>query len=156
MSDRDSLAMAIIAAVTPPDDIQRALIDWIGECPYIESDEQILTDLLGPSSMPGYAISATGSEITKRYIRSGNDFQNTFALYARFRGKENAQRQKNARFLQNFMSWVLSRNQSKYFFPILNGNVQSIETSNGMLFDAEENGDAIYQVQIKLKFYKEA
>lgn len=153
--DEESMNMALMAANTPPDDIQQSLIGWIGECPYVDPDVQILTDLLGSDAPPGYAVAATGSTIVKRYLRRGNEWQNTYVLYARFIGKKNDQRQKNSRFLQNFMGWVQKRNENGQLFPIQNGIVSSIETSNGMLFDADENGDMTYQIQLKLNYYKE-
>lgn len=151
----DSLAMALIAAATPPDDLHQAVIDWVGECPYIDADEQILTDLLDPGAPPGYAVAATGSDLLRRYIRRGGDWQNTYVLYARFLGKENPQRKRNARFLQNFMDWAEDRARRHDFFPIPRGQVRNIEVSGGMLFEANDNGDTIYQVQIKLSYYKE-
>ena len=153
--NEDSLAMALIAAQTPPDDIQQAVIDWVGECPYIDPNAQILTDLLDPGAPPGYAVAATGSVPLRRYIRRGSDWQNTYALYARFLGKENRQRQRNARFLQNFMDWAERRAQRKDFFKIPHGQVRGIEASNGMLFDSDESGNMIYQVQLKLSYYRE-
>ncbi len=155
MNQKDLLARALMTAATPPDAIHQALINWLGECPFIDPNEQILTDLLDPSGPPGYAVAATGSTITRRYVRAANEWSATFVLYARFLGKENLQRQKNARFLQDFMEWVEARARRRQFFSIAKGQVRSIDASNGMLFDASENGDCIYQVQLRLGYYKE-
>lgn len=155
MIRQETPAGAAARAGTPPDDIQQALIDWVGECPYIDANEQILTDLLDPSGPPGYAVSATGSTITRRYLRVANEWRSTYVLYARFYGKENPQRQRNARFLQNFTEWAEKRARGRKFFPIARGEVRGIEVSNGMIFDADEGGNVIYQVQIRLDYYKE-
>lgn len=154
MSQNETFARALAAAL-PPDDIQQALIDWIGECPYIHSTEQILTDLLDAGAPPGYAIAATGSAISQRYLRAANEWTNTYALYARFLGKENPQRQRNARFVQDFAQWVEIRAKKRQFFAIDKGEVRSISVSNGMLFEADESGNAIYQIQLRLIYYRE-
>lgn len=132
------------------------LIDWIGSCPHITASPHILTDIL-ENKIPGYAVAQTsGPTFIRRYIRQGDEFQSGYALYVYMRGEQNTQRQKNEAFLEDFQNWVLQKNKRRDYFIIPGGRVLSIMATNGMVYDVEENLNTTYQVQLILRYYKEA
>ena len=61
----------------------------------------------------------------------------------------------NHGFLENLTVWMEERNVQNNLPQLPDGyTAESVEVSNAMLFDIDENGMGLYQVQIQLTYRK--
>lgn len=115
---------------------------------------EVLTDQMGkgPSS---YALAPSGNGRTTTDIIGNKTFENNYVFYAKEAAANEVDRQENYDFLESLSDWLDDQNDEG-ILPMLPGRYQadSIEVANAMLFDVEENGTGLYQVQIKLKITK--
>jgi hypothetical protein len=130
---------------------------YMQTCPYLqEFTDEAYVDFT--SDTPGnYGIMPMGEQRLKRYLRGrGEQWQYSFALYAKNFTFEDLQRIENCEFLEHLTDWVSEQDKNKNFPDIGTGKTaRSITCSGGMLFDTEKNGDnGLYQIQLQLIYDK--
>ncbi len=116
------------------------------------SGMEIQTDIIGKE--PGsYAIAPTGNSKTSEDILGNKTFENNYVFYAKELVSNEVDRKDNQDFLEDFQSWI----DNQTTFPSLSGSYKVIEmsVSNALLFDVNEDGLGVYQIQIKLIIKKE-
>ncbi len=111
---------------------------------------QVLTDQTGekPSS---YALAPSGNGKTTTDVVGNKTFENNYVFYAKESAANEVDRQENYDFLESLTDWLDDQNDANSL-PILSGGyeAESLEVSNAMLFEIDEDGTGLYQVQIKL------
>jgi hypothetical protein len=102
-----------------------------------------------------YAIAPTGNSKIVVDIVGNKTYQNNYVFYAKEAAADEVDRQDNYDFLEDFSDWIEEQNDNGNF-PELPAKyeVEELEVSNIMLFDIEEDGTGIYQVQIQMIFTK--
>lgn len=115
---------------------------------------EILTDIT-KEQVGSYALAPSGNGKTTTDITGNRTFENNYVFYARESVSDEVDRGENQDFLEDFSDWLDERAE-KEDFPVLGERyqVESIEIFNAMLFDIDEDGTGLYQVQIKLTFIK--
>lgn len=120
----------------------------------LKSVSQVLTDMTNnnPSS---YALAPSGNGKITTDIAGNKTYQNNYVFYAKEAAADEVDRQDNYDFLESFSDWIDEQNDVENF-PILPAkySVEEIQVSNILLFDIEEDGTGLYQVQIQLIFKK--
>jgi len=121
---------------------------------YGKMDLVVLTDQTTeqPSS---YAIAPSGNSKITEDILGNRSYQNSYIFYAKELAASEVDRQDTYDFLEDFSDWLEEQSDTGNL-PSLPGNyqVESLEVSNAMLFDIEENGCGIYQIQLQFIFTK--
>jgi hypothetical protein len=110
------------------------------------------TTLNVPSS---YAVAPTGNSKVITDIAGNKTYQNNYVFYAKEAAADEVDRQDNYDFLEDFCDWIEEQNDQGVF-PSLpeNYEVEEINVSNVLLFDIEDDGTGLYQVQIQMIFTK--
>lgn len=105
-----------------------------------------------PSS---YAIAPSGNSKITEDILGNRSYQNSYIFYAKELAASEVDRQDTYDFLEDFSDWLEEQSDTGNL-PSLPGNYQaeSLEVSNAMLFDIEENGCGVYQIQLQFIFTK--
>jgi len=136
--------------------IIKALQDYLKSYDNMELREiqTMLTDITlnVPSS---YAVAPTGNSKVITDIAGNKTFQNNYVFYAKESAADEVDRQDNYDFLEDFCDWIEEQNDQS-IFPALpeNYEVEEINVSNILLFDIEDDGTGLYQVQIQMIFTK--
>ncbi|MDD4390590.1 MAG: minor capsid protein [Eubacteriales bacterium] len=111
---------------------------------------QVLTDRTDeqPSS---YALAPAGNGKTVTDIAGNRTFENNYVFFAKEAAADEVDRQENYDFLEGLSDWLDDQNDEGNL-PQLRGRyeAESIDVTNAMLFDIDEDGTGLYQVQIKL------
>ncbi len=136
--------------------IIKALQDYLTEYDGMELKpiSQVLTDRTDeqPSS---YALAPSGNGKTVTDIIGNKTFENNYVFYAKEAAADEVDRQDNYDFLEDFSEWLEEQNDIENFPVLPSGyEVESLEVSNIMLFDIDEDGTGLYQVQIKFTIIK--
>jgi hypothetical protein len=115
---------------------------------------EVLTDQTGehPSS---YALAPSGNGKTITDIVGNKTFENNYVFYAKEAAADEVDRRENYDFLESLSDWLDEQNDAGNL-PALPGRyeAESLEVSNILLFDIDEDGTGLYQVQIKLTLTK--
>lgn len=116
--------------------------------------QPLATDLAG-IAVSKYALAPSGNGKIVTDIAGKKTFENNYVFYAKEATANEADRQENYDFLEDFSNWLDEQNDSENFPVLPTGyEVESIQVSNAMLFDTNDDGTGLYQVQIKLRFTK--
>ncbi|MDJ0305390.1 MULTISPECIES: minor capsid protein [Dehalobacter] len=116
--------------------------------------QPLATDMAG-TVVSKYALAPSGNGKTVTDIIGNKTFENNYVFYAKEAAANEVDRQDNYDFLEGLSDWLDEQNDADNFPELPTGyDVESIEVSNAMLFDIDEDGTGLYQVQIKLKFTK--
>lgn len=111
---------------------------------------EVLTDLTKdvPSS---YAVAPAGDGKASTDIAGNRTYTKNYVFYARESVADEADRQENHDFLEDFTDWIEQCAETDDF-PALPGgySVDELNVSNCLLFDVSDDGSGIYQVQIQL------
>lgn len=114
----------------------------------------VLTDKPGehPSS---YALAPSGNGKTVTDVAGNKTFENKYIFYAKEVMADETDRQENYDFLEGLVDWLDEQNDLENL-PELSGRytAESIEATNAMLVEIDEDGTGLYQVQIKLTIKK--
>jgi hypothetical protein len=123
-------------------------IDELKRIPKVKTDQ---TDE-EPSS---YALAPTGNSKIITDIIGNKTYENNYMFLAKEAAANEVDRQDNHDFLEEFSDWLDDQNDAGNL-PELPGRyeAESLEVFNAMLFDIEQDGTGLYQVQIKLKITK--
>lgn len=115
---------------------------------------EILTDIT-KEQIGSYALAPSGNGKTVTDIMGNRTFENNYVFYAKESVSDEVDRGENQDFLEDFSDWLEERAENEGL-PVLGEryDVESIDISNAMLFDIDEDGTGLYQVQIKLTFIK--
>jgi len=120
----------------------------------LRSIQRMMTDttLNTPSS---YAVAPAGNSKVITDIAGNRTYQNNYIFYAKETAADEVDRQDNYDFLEDFSDWIEEQNDQGVF-PTLpeNYEVEEINVSNILLFDIEDDGTGLYQVQIQMIFTK--
>ena len=136
--------------------IIKALQDYLTTYDGIELKpiNQVLTDRTGESPS-SYALAPSGDNRIVADILGNKTIENNYVFFAKEAAADEVDRQDNYDFLENFREWLDDQNDAGNL-PTLPGRyeAESLEVSNSMLFDIDEDGTALYQIQIKLTITK--
>lgn len=134
--------------------ILKTLQDFLLKYPGMELRPiaEVLTDHTAETA-GSYALAPSGNGKTRTDVVGNRTFENNYVFYAREATLTETDRQENSDFLESLQEWLDEQNEN---LPELPGKyeAESIEVSNGMLFDIGEDGTGLYQVQIKLTLTK--
>ncbi len=111
-----------------------------------------MTDAVASS----YSVAPSGNGRISSDILGNRTYQNNYVFYAREAVSDEIDRQENYDFLEGFSEWLEEQN-AEGNLPELPGRyrAEELRVSNIMLFDVNEDGTGLYQVQLQLKFIKE-
>lgn len=115
---------------------------------------QVLTDSTDTYAS-SYALAPAGNGKIITDIAGNKTYQNNYVFYAKEAAADEVDRQDNYDFLESFSDWIDEQNDIENF-PILPANykVEELLVSNVLLFDIDDDGTGLYQVQIQLIFKK--
>lgn len=104
-----------------------------------------------PSS---YAVAPSGNSKMLEDIIGNRTYINNYIFYAKEYTTSEIERQENYDFLDALFDWV-EENNNKGIYPQIPGyEVESITATNVILYDVDEDGRGIYQIQIQLTLTK--
>lgn len=120
----------------------------------METIQEIRTDI--SDEKKGYALAPSGNSKTSEDILGNKIFTNNYIFFAKETAHDEIDRSDKQDFLEDFSDWLETQNDIDNL-PELPGrySVISLMVANAMLFDIEEDGTGLYQVQITLKIKKE-
>lgn len=125
---------------------------------YKKMDMQPLTVKtdMADEKVSSYSVAPSGNGKVKSDILGNTTYQNNYVFYAREAASDEIDRQENYDFLEGFSEW-LEEQIAEGNLPVLPGRYKAEEliVSNIMLFDINEDGTGLYQVQLQLVFIKE-
>lgn len=103
-----------------------------------------------------YSVAPSGNGKISTDILGNTTYQNNYVFYAREAVSDEIDRQENYDFLEGFSEWLEEQN-AEGKLPELPGKykAEELRVSNIMLFDVNEDGTGLYQVQLQLEFVKE-
>ena len=114
----------------------------------------VMTDGTGekPSS---YSLAPSGNGRITRDITGNTTYANNYVFYAREPAADEVDRRSNYDFLEGLTRWIEDKSDANDM-PELGGDykVEELTVTNAMLFDIDENGTGLYQVQIQIRFTK--
>ena len=115
---------------------------------------QVLTDRTD-ERIGSYALAPSGNGRMTTDILGNKTLENNYVFYAKEAVANEVDRQDNYDFLEDFSDWLDDQNDAGNL-PVLPGRyeAESLEVANAMLFDINEDGTGLYQVQIKLTITK--
>ncbi len=104
-----------------------------------------------------YSVAPSGNGKINTDILGNTIYQNNYVFYAREAAADETDRQENYDFLEGFSEWLEEQNEESNL-PKLPGRykAEELRVSNIMLFDINEDGTGLYQVQLQLEFRKES
>ncbi len=114
---------------------------------------EIQTNIIG-KDQGSFAIAPTGNNKSNEDILGNKIYENNYVFYAKELVSNEIDRQENQDFLEKFQNWIEDQEE----LPELSGikyKVIEMSVANALLFDVNEDGLGIYQVQIKIKIKKE-
>lgn len=102
-----------------------------------------------------YALAPSGNGKTITDILGNRTFLNNYVFYAKEAAADEVDRQDNYDFLEGLAEWLDDQAAERNFPTLPTGyEVEELNVSNVMLFDFDEDGTGLYQVQIQLIFTK--
>lgn len=120
----------------------------------LKSISQVMTDQTN-SNPSSYALAPAGNSRITTDITGRKTYRNNYVFYAKEAAADEIDRQENYDFLESLTDWIEEQGDNANY-PVLPINyiVEEINVSNAILFDIEEDGTGLYQVQIQLIFKK--
>lgn len=134
--------------------IIKAVQDFLSSYPgmALQPLPKVLTDR--PDADPSsYAVAPTGNGKTSKDVVGNRYYQNSYVFFAKESAAAEVDRRDNYDFLEGLSDWI-EQQADAGAFPALPANyeVNDMKVSNAMLFDLNEDGAGLYQVQIQLLF----
>ncbi len=123
--------------------------EYMGMLPLSE----VLTDLT--DGVGTYALQAAGNATTEIDVLGNRIYTNNYVFYAREHTLGESERMSNHDFLNALQEWIEEQAESEDLPSWGRYEVESVDVSNGMLFDIDEDGSGIYQVQLQVSIRKE-
>ena len=115
----------------------------------------VKTDMADKSAS-SYSIAPSGNGKINTDILGNKIYQNNYVFYAREAAADEIDRQENYDFLESFGEWLEEQNEDGNLPALPTGyTAEELRVSNIMLFDVNEDGTGLYQVQLQLEFRKE-
>lgn len=103
-----------------------------------------------------YSVAPSGNGKIRSDILGNRTYQNNYVFYAREATADEVDRQENYDFLEGFSEWLEDQNEKGNLPKLPIGyRAEELRVSNIMLFDVNDDGTGLYQVQIQLEFIKE-
>lgn len=102
-----------------------------------------------------YALAPSGDGETITDIIGNKTYIKNYVFYAKENARNTVDKWDTYDFLEAFTEW-LEEQDDEGNYPDLGKmyEVEELKVSNAMLFDIEENGTGVYQVQIQLRITK--
>ncbi len=115
---------------------------------------EVLTDQTRENAS-SYALAPSGNGRTVVDIIGNVTFENNYVFYAKEAAADEIDRRENYDFLEDLSDWLEEQNDEGNL-PELPGRyeAENLEVSNILLFDIDEDGTGLYQVQLKLTMIK--
>lgn len=137
------------------DTVLGALIDFFKHCPVL-TEETINADNL-PEEAPEYCIYAVPCKpVVTAYVDGSGIYQYLFVVAGREIYGDSDDNLDNAEKYEEIVDWIEAENKAQRLPKLSDGKeAQKIEVlTNGYVFDNEID-KAQYQIQCRLKYYKE-
>lgn len=137
--------------------IVSALQHYLQSYPGMEfcSLSEIFTDI-APTLPPAYALAPAGGEI-KRYVTGETEYINQYIFFALESAADQPDRADNYDFLESFQAWIEEQEEHGRYPELPKPYIpRQIEAQTAQMYDVYDSGNALYQVQIKFTFIKEA
>lgn len=137
--------------------IVKSLQDYLSEYDGMEliNLSKIRTDL-APNTPESCALAPVGNSKTMSDVLGNKYYQNMYIFFARDIVESETDRAQMYDFLEAFTSWLEDKADEDKL-PKLPGSFKAtnLEPSNSMLYDIEESGSGIYQIELILTIKKE-
>lgn len=136
--------------------IIKSLQDYLEQ--YTGMDMQLLTVKtdMADEKASSYCVAPSGNGKISSDILGNRMYQNNYVFYAREAAADEIDRQENYDFLEGFSEWLEEQSAEDNLPKLPTGyKAEELRVSNIMLFDVNEDGTGLYQVQIQLEFRKE-
>lgn len=134
--------------------IIESIRDYFLECPYLKDDARLNVDFLGDNPIEYGIYSEPTNVLIKRYVDGDElkQFNFIFATRTSMSGDLITQLE-NSAFFDKLVEWVYEQNKDKNF-PKLEDNKYpiKIEINNNGYVSSSEADNAIYQIQMTLKY----
>jgi hypothetical protein len=136
--------------------IIKSLQDYLEQYPKMDMQPLTIKTDFADKEISSYSVAPSGNGKISSDILGNRTYQNNYVFYAREATADEIDRQENYDFLEGFSEWLEEQNQEGNL-PDLPANykAEELRVSNIMLFDVNEDGTGLYQVQLQLEFRKE-
>lgn len=134
--------------------ISESIVTWLNE--YDGADfSEMSTDFI-KSDIGSFAIFKSPQNVKKKYLDGSSTNMDFYNIFAQKSIVEEDERVDNQQFTDDLEDWVEERNINKDF-PVLKDKCTCLEigVNNSSAINSMEESKAIYQVTIKIKYYKE-
>ena len=101
------------------------------------------------------AVSPSSENVIKRYLNGDEVKEANFQIYLNAYTQENYDRVQNTQFVDKMKEWI-NRQSKRNVFPEIGENktCRKIEASNAMIYDTNQNGEGLYLLQVKIRYYE--
>lgn len=104
-----------------------------------------------PAMEGAFALAPYGNSVIKQDVLGNKTYQNSYIFFARERASDETDRQGMYDFLENLSAWLEEQADSGNYPTLPTGyEADGLSVSNYGLYEIENSGLAIYQVQISL------
>ncbi len=136
--------------------IIKSLQDYLEQYPRMDMQPLTIKTDFADEKISSYSVAPSGNGKISSDILGNRTYQNNYVFYAREAASDEIDRQENYDFLEGFSEWLEEQNEDGNL-PDLPANykAEELRVSNIMLFDVNEDGTGLYQVQLQLEFRKE-
>lgn len=142
--------------------IIESIRDYILKCPYLEDLAKVNVNFL-PRDPNNYSIEEVPSQsgsVIKRYLDGTTEREFNFIFACIFDYSEDLQINiENSGFFENFQEWIEENNLNGIYPALKEGlepNSLTVTTTGYLFYVSEKMDRAIYQIQLKLIYDKEA
>ena len=126
---------------------------FLAGCPHLDNAQQINIDRYDPAC--GYSVSPTGQAVAKQYLDGSAVIESSFEFYFTDFANDDGERLENSIFLEQTANWIRQQAQRRNPPNLGEGRqARRLEASNGMLFATQDDGTAVYQLQLKLTYFQ--
>lgn len=134
--------------------IIKAVQDFLSTYPGMELQPlpKVLTDR--PEAEPSsYAVAPAGGGTIKKDVTGNRTYQNSYVFFAKEHAAAESDRRDNYDFLEGLSDWI-EQQADAGSFPALPAGYEALDmqVNNPMLFDLNDDGTGLYQVQFQLIF----
>ena len=136
--------------------IIKSLQNYLKQYTNMDMQPLIIKTDIADKEISSYSIAPSGNGEISSDILGNRTYQNNYVFYARETIADEIDRQENYDFLEGFSEWLEEQNAEGNLPELPTGyEATELRVSNVMLFDVNEDGTGLYQVQLQLEFKKE-
>lgn len=133
--------------------VVESVVEYLRTCPYMDHTQQVNIDRYDPEC--GYSVSPTGQTVAVSYMDGSRVIESDFVLYLTDQANDDGERIENSVFLEHVFSWLEEQSRRRNLPALGAGKkARKLTAANGMLFATQEDGTAVYQLQLKLTYFQ--